>query len=227
MARLTKRGQDPYAPRASKAAKGKAGASKKAKVDGSSSSGGADGGSSRPLNGYQLFGKVNRQQIIEGTRGATPKDGFKLVAAAWKALSDEERRRWGDDAHKAAAAAVAGGEAAAAPAVAGGEAGGSRKRRTTRPPSESAAAKPKAARKSRRVSTTSSSGSSGDDGGSSRPLNGYQLFGKMNRQRIIDETEGATAKGGFALVAAAWKALSDEERAGYTDLAKQQGKEEQ
>lgn len=83
-----------------------------------------------------------------------------------------------------------------------------------------------AGRKKKRPAGSSGSGSDGGSGGKRAP-SGYIAFGKANRQRLLDETPGATTKRAFSLIAEAWRALSDEERAKWNEEAKRQQQQQQ
>jgi len=74
-------------------------------------------------------------------------------------------------------------------------------------------------KKTKAAKSGSCSHGDGGDGGPKK-LNGYQLFAKSNRQRLLDETPGATARQAFGLVAGAWKGLGDEERLRWNEDAK-------
>lgn len=171
----------------------------------------------RGPTGYLMYTASMRPEVKAELEAAL-EEGEKLkpqavvtgLAAKWKALSDEERTEWNDKAKASTPAQSESEEEKPA-------------KKETKPKAETKSkveAKPKADSKKKDKGETSSAPKE-------KKQNGYLLFAKEKRSEIKAELEAELEEGEklsppkvVTAIAAAWKALDDDEKAEWNDKAK-------
>lgn len=183
----------------------------------------AKAGAGAGAGGYVEFARVRWAEMKAEDPDASYREAVKVISAEWRGMGEEQRRAF-------AAGAGAGAEAGGSESEGDGEqvsgvAPGSveqvaavvakgRKKAAAVTVKKGAAAKVAVGAGSKGSSSKSGSSSSGGGGGAGRS-NPYMAFCREQREAIRAAHPGSDMAEQGRLLGAAWRALSEEERASY------------